>query len=394
MPMQNIETRGARKWYFVCSYLVFVALFFLISNIRWHNIFFYTAIFTPCLLTMGRRLGAILWNSKIIQGVALLGIYLLLTPIWGEKGSLHEYAQVCAHFLALICFLCITAELALNEQRFAGWVFTSMAWVSVLGLIIYMFIQHYPLIYPPIRLGGIGDIYNPIIVGSTYGMLLIVLYYHVIPQKRLWMNIVYVFLSVIIFAAIILTQSRGPLLALLLSFGIGSLLTRDLKMIAVIFCIMVVSTILIINKDKLVYDLIIERGMSYRDEIFMCSLRKILERPLLGFGIFSEFKCPISTGENIEHPHNLYLATWLYGGLVGLILMISVHIRALYLSLKKFLSDKNPFFFVWVIYSGICIATDYDKVLDRPYAIYLFLWMALGFLSAYEIRAKYDEEKS
>lgn len=392
--VQRFPLKEIRKWYFLCSYFIFLSGFFLIPRIKWVDTFFYAFILVPYIFTTDKKIIRILKKSWIIKGVAFLCIYLLLTPLWGEKGTLYEYARLLVKFLALMCFLCLTMELALNKDHFIDSVFKFLAIISVLGLIIYMSIQHYTFVYPPFQLSDIGNIYNPIFVGSTYGMLMIALYYQILPQKKMWMNIVYSLIIFIMFLAVVLAQSRGPLLALLVSFIIGSIMTRDLKMMVIIFCIMALSIILLFSEEKFVYNLIVVRNTSYRDEIYIYALRKILERPMLGYGIFfSEFKCPISLGSIISHPHNLYLATWLHGGIVGLILLLFVHIKALWLGFRRFLSDKNPSFFIWVIFSSICIFTDHDKLIDRPYVIYLFLWMVFGLLSAYEVTQVHEKKR-
>ena len=141
--------------------------------------------------------------------------------------------------------------------------------------------------------------------------------------------------------------------------------------------------------ERFFYDLIITRGTSYRLEIFQCVFKIIMEKMVFGHGMLMKFTCTMSDGSLISRTHNLFLAAWLYGGLVGLVLLASFCIKALWYSGHYFVRNKDCIYLSWLIYSLICVSTGNHNAISNPHPLYLFFWMPLGFLSAFEITTRY-----
>ena len=65
-------------------------------------------------------------------------------------------------------------------------------------------------------------------------MILIIIYYHFLSKGWRWYTILYIPLFIALLAILLLIQSRGPLLALIIAFFVGSLVARDFKMLIIL----------------------------------------------------------------------------------------------------------------------------------------------------------------
>ncbi|MER8326111.1 O-antigen ligase family protein, partial [Acinetobacter baumannii] len=71
-----------------------------------------------------------------------------------------------------------------------------------------------------------------------------------------------------------------------------------------------------------VYDVITQRGSSYRPEIFQAVLQMIGERPWTGLGLGAEYD--VSTvGMVFDHSHNMFTHVAIEIGLPGMLLWIA-----------------------------------------------------------------------
>lgn len=67
-------------------------------------------------------------------------------------------------------------------------------------------------------------------------------------------------------------------------------------------------------------EILLQRGMSYRPDLWRCGLRFMLGNWLWGFG-FNQYEILVpSTGASYKHPHNFFLDTGVRIGIPGLLL--------------------------------------------------------------------------
>jgi O-antigen ligase len=376
---------GPRIIFLEISFLVFLCGFFFMPQIKWQNNVFYTLVLIPYLIMFRRKSLSILSKSKIFLLVVLFEGYSTATLLWGEGGACSDYIHSIVKSLSVLVFYALTIELSVVDKRFRGKVFFVLCWVSLVGAISALYLTHYSFVYPPARLMNIGAFRNPIQASSVYGMILIIIYYHFLSKGCRWHNVIYIPLFIALMATLLLIQSRGPLLALIIAFFVGSLVARDFKMLILLVCIAAVVWILVSSGEQFLFNLIITRGTSYRLEIFQCVFTMIKEKILFGHGMLMEFRCNMSDGTLISRTHNIFLAAWLYGGIVGLSLLIAFIIKSVWISMHYSFVKNNCIYISWLIFSLICMSTGNHNVISNPHPIYLFFWMPLGLISAFEI---------
>jgi O-antigen ligase len=383
--IKSLAAVGPRIIFFEIAFLIFISGFFFINQIKWQNDVFYVFILIPYLIMFKRKIFTMMCRSRIFLIVLVFVGYSMTTLLWGPGGAYSDYIQVFTKSLSVLVFYALTIELSLVDERFRGRVFFVLCWISLAGAILAMYLVHYGFVYPPVRLEDIGAFRSPIQAGSVFGMILIIIYYHFLSKGWRWYNILYIPLFIALLTILLLIQSRGPLLALIVAFFVGSLVARDFKMLIILTLIAAGIWILVSSGERFFYDLIITRGDSYRLEIFQCVFKIIREKMVFGHGMLMKFTCTMSNGSLISRTHNLFLAAWLYGGLTGLVLLGASCIKALWYSGLYLVRNKNCIYLTLLIYSFICVSTGNHNAISNPHPLYLFFWMPLGFLSAFEI---------
>ncbi len=376
---------GPRIIFLEISFLVFLCGFFFMTQIKWQSNIFYTLILVPYLIMFSRKSFIMLYTSKIFLIALLFMGYSMTTLLWGARGTCGEYIHMLIKSLSVLVFYALTIELSLVDERFQGRVFFVLCWVSIVGAIVAIYFTHYGFVYPPARLMNIGAFRSPIQAGSVYGMILIIIYYHFLSRGSRWYNILYPPLFIALLAILMLTQSRGPLLALIVAFFVGSIVTRDLKMLIILILIAAGVWTLVSSGERFLFNMIITRGDSYRLEIFQCVFKIIMEKIIFGHGMLMKFTCTMSDGAIISRTHNLFLAAWLYSGLIGLSLLVAFLIKSFWVSVHYFLDKNNCIYISWLIFSLICVSTANHNAISNPHPLYLFFWMPLGFLTAVEL---------
>ena len=386
--IKRLATVGPRIILLEISFFIFISGFFFMNQIKWQNNVFYALILIPYLIMFNRKSFTMLCRSRIFLMVLLFVGYSMATLLWGARGTYSDYLHILVRALSVLVFYALTIELSLVDERFRGRVFFVLCWISLVGAILAMYLIHYSFIYPPARLMDIGAFRNPIQASSVYGMILIIIYYQFLSKGWRWYTILYIPLFIALLGILLLLQSRGPLLALIIAFFVGSIVARDFKMLIILTLIATGVWLLVSSGERFFYNLIITRGSSYRLEIFQCVLKIIMEKIVFGHGMLMEFTCTMSDGALISRTHNLFLAAWLYGGLVGLVLLVASCIKALWYSGVYLVRNKDCIYITLLIYSFICVSTGNHNAISNPHPLYLFFWMPLGFLSAFEITTR------
>jgi O-antigen ligase len=226
----------------------------------------------------------------------------------------------------------------------------------------------------------LGDqVHNPVVGASVNGMVALICCFHVLNKKKAhaW---ICTGLCVAILFSMLLTQSRGPMGALLITFLIGAVLTKNKKLFNTLFCVTLIGGLMFLYIDE-IREMITQRGFSYRLEIWQQILSRIKEALFFGEGISTENTFIMADGSKWNHPHNVYLATTLYGGLTGLILLFILQAVALWEGFQCFLR-KNDFTFVALfLFAFICITTTNYRVISHPDAIWIYFWLPFALLA-------------
>lgn len=385
----NIRTFWEKNHLFLISYFLFILGFFAMSSSHWHRSFYSHCIFLPYLITLEKRQIKAFCHSKIwISSLALTG-YLCLTLLWAENAGFDDFIHYVRRPFYILGFLSLTIDLAQRYPKFFDYLSIYLSWIAAIAAIVSICCFYSSFSFPPQRLEYVGALDTAIVVGSVYGMVGLICYFHLLQKRRTHAYIYIGLMGVILFSTF-LTQSRGPLGALLVTFLIGAHMTRNKKLLAIVICV-IIGGGLSFFYIKGINDMFARpEGFTIRLEIWQQTLARINEAVFLGEGIStsSDNTFIISDGTKWNHPHSLYLATTLYGGTIGLLLLLVLQALALRQSVLRFFKENDFTYVALLSFSFMCVIVDYHRIICRPKAIWLIWWLPLALVAAKEVLSK------
>ncbi len=368
-----------KKHYFFITYFFFLLGFFIFPIGRWVNIFYGLIVF-PYLVTLQLKRIQLICRSNLWILSMVFASYMCLTLLWADNAVFKDYVHYLHRFVYLFVFLSLTIELVLRYPKFIDYLFVSLCWVAAITAIISILRFYSSFSFHTHRLLFLGaKVRNPVVGASVYSMIALVSYFHVLKSKRssAW---IYAVLSVVILFSAALTQTRGPLGALLVTFLIGAVSTRNKKLLATVLCVILIGGLMFFNIEGF-KEMITVRGLSYRLEVWQQTIARIKEALLFGEGISTDPKFIMADGANL-HPHSVYLATMLYGGLIGLFLLLTLQAIALWKSFLYFLKENDFTYVALLLFAFICIIASRHKIISHPDALWIYFWLPIALLAA------------
>ncbi len=385
----TIRSYLEKKHYFFITYFFFLLGFFVVPSTHWHNNLFYGLILFPYLATLQlKRIQLICRSNLWILSMVLAG-YMCLTLLWADNAVFKDYVYFLRRPVYLFVFLSLTIELALSYPKFIDHLFVFLCWVAAITAIVSIICFYSSFSFPRSRLSFLGDqVRNPIVGASVYGMVALACYFHVLKRQKtnVW---IYAVLSVVILFSAALTQSRGPLGALLITFLIGAVLTRNKKLFATVLCVIIIGGLMFFYIEGF-KEMTTRREFSYRLEVWQQIIARIKEAFLFGEGISTDNKFIMADGSKLRHQHSVYLGTTLYGGLIGLFLLLILQALALWEGFLCFLRENDFTYVALLLFAFICITTMNHTVFNHPDALWLYFWLPVALLAAKRLSSDKD----
>jgi len=230
------------------------------------------------------------------------------------------------------------------------------------------------------RIVGSGSLSNTLLTSHVYGAFATFIVSHYLTSTkyhRYQALYLVIFLSLILF--IIQTHSRTPLLAMIAVFGCLLLKHRNKKVIYVtLFLIVSLAIYATFN-----YDLLIQRGLSYRPEIWLTAINDIQNKPFFGHGIGSKMSLFIpSLNKTFSDSHNIHIGLTYQLGLAGLVIWLALFVYLLRLYLKNphnlLIATGFPIF-IYGITAGM---TEGGSFFSRPKEVWFLIWLPIAIMVA------------
>lgn len=210
-------------------------------------------------------------------------------------------------------------------------------------------------------------------------------------------RLAYLVLAIIFFLDFIATGSRSGILTLILTLIIAYAIhvahykktgkktkNRAVFITIIVIAVLSISIIGLSTSKHNIFNNTIERTKrlasqdlgesdSKRLQLLKCSITAIKKKPLFGHGIvdFADLKFPDGFP-----PHNMFLMTWIYGGLpalLGLIWLFTTVLYRLFRQLKNDYDMRIPI----VLISGLIIQSMFTNLIILNFRIAMFLWLAI-----------------
>ncbi|EPJ8755246.1 O-antigen ligase family protein [Pseudomonas sp. BN505] len=221
------------------------------------------------------------------------------------------------------------------------------------------------------RLAGIGEISHPILGAYVIGSAVLFLLYE--PPQRRGLQLLWLVALACLGAFAMLSQSRGALLALVLTVTMAPLWFRD-RHSQVFSILAVIATGLAVSA---MYDLIAMRGSSFRPEIFHAVVDMIAAHPWTGLGLGAGYDVT-AVGRHFDHTHNMFTHVAVEMGLPGMLLWVLVWLFTLgeIIRVRGTLFGKILLSF-WV-YSTLAMQFDAASLTGTPRAEWFISWLPVG----------------
>lgn len=373
------------------AYLLFVCGFFFIPLSKLHNNFYYLCLLLPALLQRPRERVRRCWPSPLYRLALALILWLAISNFWLMGMGLGDLKQSLFHGLYVAVFLTLGVDLAHREASFrprlVRWLTITVTLCAPLSMA--WFYSGYLggwIDSPDGRLQGLGRVDHSGLAATCYAMVGWLAYWDGIRQGRqdhrgLWFAGVAASL-----AFVVLAGSRGALLALLGSAALLICLNRRGSIwwlatsAALGYLLLVATGALEFGRLTVPHG-----GDSFRLAIWSQSLDHWLAAPWLGHGLGQDFSYRLTlppAHPMVNHPHNAYLGTALYGGLGALLLLLALLGGALYRSWQALRERGDGAVLASLLLGSLFIFTDGARLIDNPQPFWLYLWLPLSLAIA------------
>ena len=357
-------------------------IFLLLTGLFWlgdHGLYsklFYWSLLLPTLLSILLFPGNVrnLLASRICVAYLPFACYMASTVFWSTSDD--GLFEMMKRPLFVLLFFYPVFEL--GRRRF-DLLCAAVKWGAVLAVVAAVWtLGEFLFSVDQYRLTGYGALYNPLLTSHVFGFFLawwLGLYF---SERRLF-DPVALSSMLILLGLVLATGSRTPLVAMFAVVIWLSVATRNRKGILTL-CSLLTGCILV---WLFAPEILTQRGLSHRTEIWMDVLRQISEKPWFGHGFNSPLWVRLEAlSYPLQDPHNLTLAVFFIGGAVGGILWLVLYATAL-LESWRWRNDKWVLVFsATLIYGLMAGMTEGGSFLSRPKEHWFLVWIPLALMSA------------
>jgi hypothetical protein len=231
------------------------------------------------------------------------------------------------------------------------------------------------------RLEGITIARASTLVGQVYGVVALLAIVQSWRSDCFKCALAFSAAAIPALAAVGLSQSRGPLLALVFALLVGLMWlkpSRKILVVQILAALLAVAAVWILMP---VEKALMERGASFRDEIWVHLWREMLAEPVRfvwGVGMTHSTVIPAASGE-FHHAHNAWLEILYRTGVIGLGLAL-VHLG--YLLWTAFRQPRLSILVLWLLYGCACLLVDSRSLFWEIDAKWFMYWIPAGLLTA------------
>lgn len=384
-------------FYFIfANLIVFLgAYYWALDTSRVHRDFYYLSLLLPFLLFLGwrRHFTTLFFSSKLTILATLLLVTGFLSAFQSPQETRVEavydglrYSILILSFVALIVYLDATRPgaliltlKALVLSAAASALYFSLAYFQDVG---GLEIAH--------RMNpGLTHANNPIPMAELYGMgtLLSIVFFFRSPRwgaGALWL-----LTAAATLLPIALSQSRGPILALVVAILAILLIRWSWKTITSIVVLGTIGAAAFLSMDIPYRDFTETRNVEVRMDIYQNTLRAARDNPIIGQGWQESLRIKDSEGRSRTHSHNTYLSMLYMGGAVGLALFLVTLCYAVYLAFQKALKHPEALIaFALLVFFSVISLTTTRWIHTSPDRGWLLFWLPLAAVIVLDIRQR------
>lgn len=315
-------------------------------------------------------------GSGIWAWVISLVCYLGLSSAWSDYPDTGEVLRNLGKGLLILSFMSGLMVSLLRLPAFRVWLLVSVVAAGCFSALMSIYLHWLLPEYQPLpepRLYAFGRLSNPAIAAMSYGMVVYMAVMLLLQLQVVWQRFLVVVALLALLAAIVLTGSRAVWLAIALSVSLGVALQFRRRAIPLFLggsALVGVASVMLLG-----WEAVARRGLSFRPEIWSEFIsRTLTENWLLGVGTGTDtdWVTPILT---FQHPHSLFLSTFHFGGVIGLLLLGGVIVWCFRLLLQAEPSPVKQLAIVASVYAVTMGLFDGRNILESVNFMWWISWL-------------------
>jgi putative inorganic carbon (hco3(-)) transporter len=361
-----------------------MVMFFLAENGKINNFPTYLAAIgiIPFILI---RPGAFASFNKWTTGlIVIFLLYLSLSSLWVESASLSQTGKYLGYGFLLAAFVLGIPLMSSQFPDFLKWFLAVLVLAATVSCIYSIYLYHSLPDYHPLdeeRLYALGRLRNPVIAALSYGVVATISLNLIFSNKGMirWL---WGFCLGVLLLGILLTESRGVWAGLLVSIPCTVLLQQNFSgrtKAVILFSLMAAAvTVSLMTWLGGYWDEVLLRSTSFRPEIWTRSVQLTMESNLMvGHGAPAGSELLID-GTVHKHAHSIYFATFFYGGIIGLILLLSLLAASFGALFRMGAGQKVILAVTTLLYSVIVLIFDGDRLLEKVDFMWVVFWLPIA----------------
>ncbi|MBS7444393.1 O-antigen ligase family protein [Enterobacter sp. 120016] len=304
-------------------------------------------------------------------------IYFSLSNLWAESS---QVSSALTHSFYLFIFICLYRQCELQgKKKFViGAAYAGIVALAILTLIYVdkanIFNNRLSSAFPyapdnVIDLGGymaLGILLSAILVRET---------------RNIWF-----YLPVpLLLACLVLTQSRGPFLSLVVAATVAFLCKPKWNVKLLLGSVAILLLIGLAFYFSGSIDIFINRAEessragTVRFGIWQHAVEVAKQKAIFGWGFNKELQFINGYGQTISTTHSLYLATFLKGGIVGLLLLAGMILYAARQSLRHLAADHKAEIAV-LVFALMFYITQGMFIISNPREYWVLFWLPFAII--------------
>ena len=371
---------------------IFIAFIFLSSifcNTSKVNLLFHISLilFIGTLILSHESRKRFINDRVFLKGLIfpfLFLMYFSLSNLWSNNPG--NISSTLKHSLYLLTFICLYRQLdKFGYKKYVmGAVFIGMTFLSILTLIM---VDKTHLTTN--RLGAAFP-WAPDNVIDLAGYMAIGMFCGIIFIRETGKNWLYLLMPILL-TSLLLTQSRGPLIAFISVFILLFIINPRYTTKNIFYGLGIIAVVISMIFMTKFYDIFIGRMESLYQQSFIRfgiwqhALEMAKQKLIWGWGYNQSLTFVNSIGQNITTTHTIYLASLLKGGIVGLALLTMVIGYGL-LQAPKHMKENQKTEVSIFIFCLIYYMSQGMFIIGNPQEFWFLFWFPLAVILSTPIK--------
>ncbi len=309
------------------------------------------------------------WDGLLLFLFTLSGIWVGLSISWGgEPDRLKELLYVCLAVNAVVALAALNPRLLWQVLMGCAVLGSVLAWLSLFYFYGWL---GYPLGY---RVVATGLLNQTILASHVMGVMGLALLF-----MRGWLPVrfqgwVWVLACVGYLCFMLMSRSKGPLLALLVCLALSGLWSTS-RWAWLVGGIAVLTAAL---GAWLLPEQLLRGGLSFRPQLLEQAWDLWSLRPWQGIGVGADYQLPITEiGKSFDHAHNLYMHIAVQLGVVGVVFWLALQVTVAWRAWSMRSSVPGRTLCALCCFSVVALLTDGIGPWVKPREEWFTVWLPI-----------------